>query len=89
MRWLPVITLPDGSTIEIPMPSPEDTDRHGIHGYRVRGAEGVTGFSTLSELADHVLAAWTPHQEEPTGDAGISVTSEYEGHLHFIDNVHD
>lgn len=53
--WLPVMTLPDGTTIEIPMPSPEDTDEHGVHGYRVRRADGVTVFSTLTEVATHVL----------------------------------
>lgn len=54
MIWLPVMTLPDGTTIEMPMPSPEATGHH-VHGYRVRGSEGVLEFATLTEVIDHLL----------------------------------
>lgn len=49
------MTLSDGSTIEIPMPSRDGTDPHAVDGYRVRGVEGVTEFSTLNEVVAHVL----------------------------------
>jgi hypothetical protein len=55
MRWLPVKTLPDGTAIEIPMPSADDTDEPSAHGYRVRGVDGTAEFSTLIEVAAHLL----------------------------------
>ena len=41
-----MMTLLDGATIEIPVPSPDDTHTDDVHGDRVRGTEGVTEFST-------------------------------------------
>ena len=66
MDWLPVMTLPDGTAIEIPMPSSGDTEEQGdvyhgdeahadVHGYRVRGPSGTATFATLAEAADHVM----------------------------------
>jgi hypothetical protein len=56
MDWLPVMTLPDGTAIEVPVPSPEDTGTQGdVHAYRVRGPSGTTTFATLDEAADHVM----------------------------------
>lgn len=56
MEWLPVMTLPDGTAVEIPMPTPEDAERHGeVHRYRVRGPSGTTTFATLLEATDHVM----------------------------------
>lgn len=63
MIWLRVMTLPDGTTIEIPVPSPDDTDADGTCVYRVRGLGGVVEFSTLPEVAHHVLDPWTPTLE--------------------------
>ena len=54
MNWLPVTTLPDGTIIEMPMPSPSDPDQDGVHGYRVRGSQGVTVFSTLPEVINYL-----------------------------------
>lgn len=62
MDWLPVMTLPDGTTIEMPMPPPEETGQSRVPGYRVRGSEGVTEFATLPEVLGHLLTrgAGTP-----------------------------
>ena len=89
MQWLAVMTLPDGTSIELPMPSPEDTDLDGVYGYRVRGPEGITQFSTLTELAAHILEPLTPHPEDPIGDAGGRAWPDDEGHLHITNNIHD
>jgi len=60
MRWLPVMTLSDGTTVEIPMPSLDDTAQHGFHGYRVRGVAGCADFSTLPEVASALFDSGHP-----------------------------
>jgi hypothetical protein len=57
MDRLPVLTLPDGTAIEIPMPSSSvDPESHGdVHHYRVRGPSGTLTFATLRDAADHVM----------------------------------
>ena len=55
MNWLPVMTLPDGTTIEVPFPTPEQDYVQDPHSYRVSGPDGSILFATLQEAADHVL----------------------------------
>jgi hypothetical protein len=65
MNWLPVMTLPDGTTVEMPMPSPEATGHHPVDGYRVRGSEDVLEFATLTEVIDHLLSSGKVRRAEP------------------------
>ena len=74
MNWLLVMTLPDGTTSEMPMPSPDDTSQDDVHGYRVRGSKGVTEFATLREVADHLV---TPHADDQDPDPGPRKSSEH------------
>lgn len=55
--------MPGGTTIEILVPSPDDTDSDGCHAYRVRGADGVTEFPTLPDVARHLFDARAPALE--------------------------
>ncbi len=73
MNWLLVMTLPDGTTIEMPMPSPDDPGHDDVHGYRVRGSDGVTQFATLREVADHLLTA---HAGDRDQDAEPRISNE-------------
>lgn len=66
MNWLPVMTLPDGTTIEISMPSTDDSGHDGGHGYRLRTSTGVTAFATLHEVVDHLLGPGDPHEDTLT-----------------------
>ena len=56
MAWLPVMTLPDASTIETVLPSSDTVDTDvTVHGYRVRRADGqISEFSTLTEVATYL-----------------------------------
>jgi hypothetical protein len=63
MYWVPVMRLPDGTTIETPMPSPGGTDQpDDVNGYRVCGPSGITMFATPLEATDHLMhlpdSAW-------------------------------
>jgi len=40
------------------MPSPDDTGQDDVHGYRVRGTEGVTEYSTLPEVGTRHDKPW-------------------------------
>lgn len=64
LTWVPVMTLGDGTTIEMPMPSGDGTDGRRVHRYRVRGPDGTSQFPTLSDVATHVLDPQDPHLEE-------------------------
>ena len=72
MIWLSVLNMPDGITIEIAMPSAGDTDQPTRHEYRVRDAEGVVEFSTLTEVGDHVRRLDRARFEEDAGTSGGS-----------------
>lgn len=66
MDWLPVMTLPDGTTIEMPMPPPDDTSQSRVHAYRVRSSVGVTEFATLPEVLGHLsIQGRSPSLEAP------------------------
>ncbi|MGD9959401.1 hypothetical protein [Nocardioides sp.] len=54
--WLPVMTMPDGTTIEMPLTSPDGGAR-GRHCYRVCRAGARVEFATLNEIAAFVLEA--------------------------------
>jgi hypothetical protein len=65
MIWLPVMTLSDGTVIEMRLPSPEEIG----HEYRVRGRRGVAEFSTLAEVVSHILRPGSPSPEELLADS--------------------
>lgn len=65
MDWLPVMTLPDGTTVEMPMPPPDGTGQGSVPGYRVRGSEGVSEFATLPEVLDHLSTRGAAALEDP------------------------
>lgn len=67
MDWLHVLTLPDGTTVEMPMPSSEGTDHGSVPAYRVRGSDGIIEFATMPEVLDHLaaLGAGSPHLPGP------------------------
>lgn len=70
MAWLPVMTLPDASTIETVLSS-ADVNDNGVmvHGYRVRHEHGqITEFSTLPEVAAYLHAQF----DEATCEALVS-----------------
>jgi hypothetical protein len=66
MTWLPVMTLSDGTTVEMPMPASKGTGRANAHGYRVRGKEGILEFATLPEVLDHLSTRTTGKPADPT-----------------------
>jgi hypothetical protein len=55
MTWLTVITLPDGTTVEVPMPSSENSADYQEYRYRVRRADAVIEFATLAEVTRDLL----------------------------------
>jgi hypothetical protein len=55
MTWLTVITLPDGTTVELPIPSADDAGEPEEYRYRIRRADGVVEFATLLEAATHLV----------------------------------
>ncbi|HEX3222717.1 MAG TPA: hypothetical protein VHR35_09120 [Nocardioides sp.] len=64
LTWVAVMTLGNGTTIEMPMPSGDGTDGQRVHRYRVRGPDGTSQFQTLSDVATHVLDPQETHMEE-------------------------
>ena len=55
MNWLTVLTLPDGTTVEVPIPSADDAGEPEEYRYRIRRADGVIEFATLFEAASDLL----------------------------------
>lgn len=53
VTWLTVMTLANGTSVEMAMPSPGM--RHDMHAYRVSGADGVTEHSALTGAASRVI----------------------------------
>lgn len=70
MKWLPVMTLPDGTTIEMAMPTSDDEDLRGGHAYRVRGVDGIIELGALSELADYILEQGPHSPQNPAETLG-------------------
>ena len=65
MHWLTLITRPDGTTVEVPIPTPDDTPDCHDYRYRVRGVDGDTEFATLAEVASELLDRQRGQQEVP------------------------
>jgi hypothetical protein len=55
MTWLTVIRLPDGTTVEVPIPSSEESTDYQEYRYRVRRADAVIEFATLAEVTSDLL----------------------------------
>ena len=73
MEWLPVMTLPDGTTVEMPIPPPERTGQGSEAAYRVRGSAGVTEFATMPEVLHHLAASGAGTLEgSPTASSAAS-----------------
>ena len=65
MEWLKVMTLPDGTTVEMPIPPLEGTGHGDEAAYRVRGSRGVTEFTTMPEVLHHLAASGAGAVEDP------------------------
>lgn len=94
MKWRPVMRLSDGTRIEICVPSPDDTDQHWVDGYRVRGPAGITEFSTLADVVDHLVelgARGAAADSDPDQPASTVMTgwADLEKPLRSSDGVHD
>jgi hypothetical protein len=74
MDWLPVLTLPDGTTVEMPMPPPEGTGQGSLPAYRVRDSEGVLEFATMPEVLDHLATSGSGSREDPPSRTSAGAT---------------
>jgi hypothetical protein len=55
MKWVSVMRLPDGRSVDMPVPSADDTDPEHVHRFRVRGDHVTMEFATLPEVIDHLV----------------------------------
>jgi hypothetical protein len=66
VTWLSVMTMEDGTVVEIAMPSPGTRDV--TQAYRLRGTVSVVEYATLAEAATQVLERTDALRHPP--DAG-------------------